>query len=72
MNGKIKWYRTEKGYGFIVGEDGKDYFVHHSALPEDMEDTREEDNQKVTFDLKKTERGPQAVDIKFEESSSEE
>ena len=71
MNGKIKWYKREKGYGFIVGEDGKDYFVHYTALPQDMQDAREEDEMKVTFELKDTDRGPQAVDIVFEEKSEE-
>lgn len=65
MEGKIKWFRKEKGYGFILGEDEKDYFVHSSSLPEDMQDTREEDDKKVSFELKSTDRGPQAVEIEF-------
>ncbi|MCA9486212.1 cold shock domain-containing protein [Candidatus Woesearchaeota archaeon] len=54
MDGKIKWYKQEKGYGFIAGEDGKDYFVHHSALPEEQKekDIRENDNIEVTFEVK--------------------
>ena len=66
MNGKFKWYKKEKGYGFVTGEDGKDYFVHFSALPKDQEDIRETDNIKVTFDLKDTPRGPQVSTIKLE------
>ena len=74
MEGKIKWYKREKGYGFITGDDGKDYFVHYTALPEDMQDAREDDNLKVTFELKDTDRGPQAVEIVFldKEEDSEE
>ena len=33
MKGTIKWYNARKGYGFIDGEDGKDVFVHQSAVP---------------------------------------
>ncbi len=65
MEGKFKWYKKEKGYGFVTGEDGKDYFVHFSALPKEQEDIRESDNIKVTFDLKTTERGPQVSTIKL-------
>jgi CspA family cold shock protein len=32
MNGKVKWFNARRGYGFITGTDGKDYFVHYSAI----------------------------------------
>lgn len=74
MEGKIKWYKREKGYGFIIStEDEKDYFVHYTALPEDQQDVRESDEVKVTFDTKEGRDGRlQATDIKFVEESSEE
>lgn len=70
MEGKIKWYKKEKGYGFITGNDNKDYFVHYTALPEGQEDIREKDEIKVSFEVKTTERGTQAVDIKFANKNS--
>ena len=71
MDGKIKWYKKEKGYGFIVGTDGKDYFTHYSEMPQNQEDVRESDDISVTFDVKDTERGPQASNIKFGSNSNE-
>jgi cold shock CspA family protein len=32
MTGKVKWFSNRKGYGFVTGEDGQDYFVHFSAI----------------------------------------
>ena len=75
MEGKIKWFKREKGYGFVAAEDGKEYFVHHSALPQDQEDVRESDNIAVTFDLQDGRDGRvQAGNIvmKGSESSSDE
>lgn len=66
MNGKIKWYRQEKGYGFLLGEDGTDYFVHYSALPQDQGDVRESDEIEVTFEVKEGKDGRvQATDVVF-------
>ena len=50
MTGKVKWFNAEKGYGFIEGQDGKDVFVHFSAIQVDGFKTLEE-GQKVTFDV---------------------
>lgn len=68
MEGKIKWYRKEKGYGFITGTDDKDYFVHYSDLPEDMDNI---DGRDVSFELKEGRRGPQAAEIKFLDESED-
>jgi len=66
MNGKFKWYKKDKGYGFVIGEDGKEYFTHFSALPKNQQDIKESDDVKVVFELKDTERGKQVSKLTFE------
>lgn len=61
FRGTVKWYSAEKGYGFIVGEDGKDLFVHHSAIKIEGHNLKE--GQKITYSVVSGPRGPQAFDI---------
>ncbi|UCD14326.1 MAG: cold shock domain-containing protein [Thermoplasmatales archaeon] len=61
MKGTVKWYNPRKGYGFIQGEDGKDVFVHQTAIPMGT-DLYEEDS--VEYEIENSERGPQAKNIK--------
>ena len=61
MKGTVKWYNDMKGFGFIEVEDGKDVFVHRTAIPEGTS-LNEGDN--VEFKTEDTERGPQATNIK--------
>jgi len=61
MKGTVKWYNSYKGYGFIEGEDGKDVFVHRSAIPMGI-DLYEQDP--VEFELEESDRGPKAINIK--------
>jgi len=61
MKGKIKWYNARKGYGFIQADDGKDIFVHRSALP--METSLNEGDE-VEFEVETTDKGPQAKTVK--------
>ena len=63
MQGKVKWFNAEKGYGFIEGQDGKDVFVHFSAIVQDGFKSLEE-GQEVEFDVVEgAARGPQAANV---------
>jgi CspA family cold shock protein len=65
MKGTVKKFDKEKGYGFITGEDGKDYFFHYSQLMMDGFKTAEV-GQKVSFDETTTEKGLRANNIHLE------
>ncbi len=60
--GKVKWFNTEKGYGFIERDDGDDVFVHFSAIQEEGFKTLE-DGQEVEFEIVDGDRGPQAANV---------
>ena len=62
MNGKVKWFNAEKGYGFITGEDGQDVFVHFSAIQAEGFKSLDE-GQEVSFDVQDGARGPQAANV---------
>jgi CspA family cold shock protein len=62
MQGRVKWFNAEKGYGFIERDDGGDVFVHFSAIQEEGFKTLEE-GQAVEFDIVEGERGPQAANV---------
>jgi len=67
QKGKVKWFNSEKGYGFIEAEDGKDVFVHFSAIT--MEGYKAlEEGQLVQFEVIEGEKGAQAANVSlFEE-----
>ncbi|MDA0872104.1 MAG: cold shock domain-containing protein [Firmicutes bacterium] len=62
MKGTVKWFDSDKGYGFISSEDGKDIFVHFSAIQSEGYKSLQEGDQ-VEFDVKDGERGPQAANV---------
>ncbi|HOL18212.1 MAG TPA: cold-shock protein [Bacillota bacterium] len=62
MQGRVKWFNPEKGYGFIEVEEGKDVFVHYSEIQEEGFRTLEE-GQLVEFDIVEGNRGPQAANV---------
>jgi CspA family cold shock protein len=62
MQGKVKWFNPEKGYGFIETEEGGDVFVHYSAIQTEGFKTLEE-GQEVSFDIVEGDRGKQAENV---------
>jgi CspA family cold shock protein len=62
MQGKVKWFNAEKGYGFIETDEGGDVFVHFSAIQSEGFKTLEE-GQAVEFDIVEGARGPQAANV---------
>ena len=60
--GTVKWFNSEKGFGFITQDGGADVFVHFSAIAGDGYKELKE-NQKVEFDVKSGDKGPQAENV---------
>lgn len=61
-NGTVKWFNSEKGFGFIQTEEGTDVFVHFSQINKDGFKTLEE-GEAVTFRVVDGAKGPQAEDV---------
>ena len=60
--GTVKWFNEAKGYGFITTDEGKDVFVHYSAIMGDGFKTLAE-GQKVSFEITQGAKGPQASNV---------
>ncbi len=60
MKGTVKFYNSMKGFGFIIGEDKKEYFVHSSGIKGDA--VIDQDDS-VTFDAEQGDRGLKAVNV---------
>jgi CspA family cold shock protein len=63
--GTVKWFNSDKGYGFIAVDGGKDVFVHFSAIQSDGYRTLEE-GQRVEFEITQGDRGAQADKVVLE------
>jgi len=62
MQGKVKWFNKEKGFGFIERDDGNDVFVHYSAIQQDGFKTLQEGDA-VEFDVVEGPKGLQAANV---------
>ncbi|AUG58761.1 MAG TPA: cold shock domain-containing protein [Ruminiclostridium sp.] len=60
--GRVKWFNAEKGFGFIEREEGKDVFVHFSAINMEGYKTLEE-GAEVQFEVVEGAKGPQASNV---------
>ena len=68
MEGTVKFFNKKKGFGFVSGDDGKDYFVHISALPGGV---FLRDNDRVSFDGSEGDRGAKAENVQLLQKASE-
>lgn len=61
--GKVKWFNDSKGYGFIEGSDGRDVFVHYSAIDGDGYRSLQE-GAEVEYDVVTDQKGPRADNVR--------
>lgn len=64
LQGEVKWFNPNKGYGFILSDDGREIFVHFRAVRNGDRRTLKQ-GQKVRFGLRQSERGDQADDVRI-------
>jgi len=62
IHGKVKWFNDQKGFGFITADDGREIFVHHSAILGQGFKTLPE-GAEVEFEIEKGDKGPRAVKV---------
>ena len=63
VTGVVKWFDSERGYGFISCDKGDDVFVHHSQLKHNGPDNNLHEDESVTFDIESGEKGPMAINV---------
>ncbi len=65
MKGTVKWFDDSKGYGFVLTEDNKEYFVHWKSIVTMSDKSRKYlvPDEEVEFDLMETDKGMQAINV---------
>jgi len=63
ITGVVKWFDTERGYGFISCDKGDDVFVHHLQIKENGPDKDLHEGGSVTFDIEDGQKGPMAINV---------
>ncbi|MDQ3880351.1 MAG: cold shock domain-containing protein [Chloroflexota bacterium] len=67
-NGTIKKLVSDRGFGFITADDGKDYFFHRDGLTPSLNFDRLVGGERVTFEIQSSQRGPRAANVRTEDS----
>jgi CspA family cold shock protein len=63
LKGKVKWFDSNKGFGFITTDGGNEVFVHYTGI-EDQRNRSLKEGQEVTFEITEGKKGPQATVVK--------
>ena len=64
MEGKVKWFDSKKGYGFIITEEGKEIFVHYTGIVKEGFKALNE-GQLVTYEIGNGDKGEQAMNVQI-------
>jgi cold shock protein len=66
VKGKVKWFDSKKGYGFISQDNGKDVFVHFSSIKTEKDFKTLDKGQEVAFEVIDGKKGLQAINVSLE------